>query len=128
MSVDRRQNPAPHAWLRLLTSASALAAALTQAPSAEARLADYVNTLRGSNSAPGYSRGNTFPAVTLPFGFNFWTPVTDANSERWLYTYTDAKLNGFAVSHEPSPWIADHGALQIMPMTGTLKVDAGERA
>jgi hypothetical protein len=42
-------------------------------------LADYVNTLRGSHSnayiEDGYSRGLTFPATAVPFGFNMWTPV-----------------------------------------------------
>jgi len=90
-------------------------------------LVDYVNTLRGSNSSPEFSYGNTFPAVAVPFGFNFWTPVTEPNSDRWLYTYAAKHIVGFAVSHEPSPWIADHGSLQVMPMLGQLRVDATAR-
>src|SRR4051812_49757682 len=84
-------------------------------------LSDYVNPLRGTDSQPGYSRGNTFPAATLPFGFNFWTPVTDGNSDNWLYAYGKTQIQGISVSHEPSPWIADHGTIQIMPMTGSLR-------
>jgi predicted alpha-1,2-mannosidase len=95
---------------------------------AQARpLVEYVNTLRGSDSSPEFSRGNTFPAVALPFGFNFWTPVTEANSDRWLYTYRAKHIVGFAVSHEPSPWIADHGSIQVMPMFGKLRIGAAER-
>ena len=91
-------------------------------------LSDSVNTLRGTNSNRDYSRGNTFPAVALPFGFNFWTPVTEGNSARWLYRYNAPSIQGFAVSHEPSPWIGDHGSLQVMPMTGKLRVAPKARA
>ncbi len=95
---------------------------------AESRpLTDYVNTLRGSDSSPEFSRGNTFPAVALPFGFNFWTPVTEGNSDRWLYAYRAKHISGFSVSHEPSPWTQDHGSLQIMPMFGKLRIRPGDR-
>ena len=65
----------------------------------ERSLVEYVNTLRGSDSTPEFSHGNTFPAVAVPFGFNFWTPVTEINSETWLYTYRAKQLTGFSVSH-----------------------------
>lgn len=89
---------------------------------------DYVNTLRGTDSTPDFSRGNTFPAVTLPFGFNFWTPVTEGNSDGWLYKYRASTIQGFAVSHEPSPWIGDYASLQVMPSTGAVKLDPESRA
>ena len=92
------------------------------------RLSDYVNTLRGSDSNPDFSYGNTFPAVALPFGFNFWTPITEADSDSWLYNYASSTIKGFAVSHEPSPWIEDHGSIQVMPMSGQLRLSAQDRA
>ena len=91
-------------------------------------LSQYVNTLRGSDSDVNFSHGNTFPAVAVPFGFNFWTPVTEANSDRWLYNYNTRTISGFAVSHEPSPWIADHGSFQIMPMLDELRMAPKDRA
>ncbi|MEV6928138.1 GH92 family glycosyl hydrolase [Dactylosporangium sp. NPDC051485] len=91
------------------------------------RLSDYVDTRRGSNSSFSYSRGNTFPGTTVPNGFNFWTPVTDGNSDGWLYEYNATTVQGFAVSHEPSPWIGDYGQLQVMPMTGGLKTTPDAR-
>jgi predicted alpha-1,2-mannosidase len=95
---------------------------------AEARpLVDYVNTLRGSDSSPDFSRGNTFPAVAVPFGFNFWTPITEIDSESWLYTYAAHHITGFGVSHEPSPWIGDHGSFQILPLFANLRVSGDER-
>lgn len=90
-------------------------------PDARREPADYVDTRRGSNANGEYSRGNTFPAVALPHGFNFWTPVTDA-SGNWLYQYQAHKgpdnrprLQAFALSHEPSPWMGDRQTLQLMP-------------
>ncbi|MEN0129193.1 MAG: GH92 family glycosyl hydrolase [Brevundimonas sp.] len=85
------------------------------------RLSSYVDTRRGSNSSGSYSRGNTFPGTTVPNGFNFWTPVTNGNADNWLYEWNKSTVQGFAISHEPSPWIGDYGQLQIMPMTGGVK-------
>ncbi|WP_222123108.1 GH92 family glycosyl hydrolase [Streptomyces sp. SLBN-118] len=84
------------------------------------RLSDYVDTRRGSNSTPDFSRGNTFPGSTVPNGFNFWTPITEGNSDSWLYKYGSSTVQGFGISHEPSPWIGDYGQLQVMPMTGSV--------
>ena len=36
--------------------------------------ADYVSTLTGTLSHHAFSTGNTYPAVALPWGMNFWTP------------------------------------------------------
>ena len=105
-----------------------LGASLTFAHELRAQpLSNYVNTLRGTNSTPEFSRGNTFPAVAVPFGFNFWTPITEANSDRWLYQYGAQAISGFAVSHEPSPWVQDHGSLQVMPMLGKLRTAPNDR-
>ena len=92
-----------------------------------ARLSDLVDTRRGSNSDVSYSRGNTFPGSTVPNGFNFWTPITNGNSDGWLYQYNSSTVQGFGVSHEPSPWIGDYGQLQVMPMTGSIKTTPDAR-
>ncbi|OAS82678.1 GH92 family glycosyl hydrolase [Metabacillus litoralis] len=83
---------------------------------------DYVNILRGTNSNSTFSRGNNFPAVAVPHGFNFWTPVTDAGSISWLYTYQQAnnsenlpEIQAFSLSHETSPWMGDRQTFQVMP-------------
>jgi len=39
-------------------------------------LSDYVSTLVGTQSDWTFSTGNTYPAIALPWGMNFWTPVT----------------------------------------------------
>jgi predicted alpha-1,2-mannosidase len=93
-----------------------------------AKFSDYVNTLRGSNSFPEYSRGNTFPAVAVPFGFNFWSPMTDANSTKWIYQYAKTKIEAFTISHMPSPWISDRQTFQFMPMSDKLVTNRAARA
>lgn len=89
--------------------------------SADTHLSDYVYTLRGTNSNSVFSRGNNIPAVTLPHGFNFWVPVTDASSD-WMYQYQERndannrpRLQAFSLSHEPSPWMGDRQTFQMMP-------------
>ncbi|QND51264.1 alpha-1,2-mannosidase [Phyllobacterium sp. 628] len=92
-------------------------------------LAQYVNTLRGANSSGDFTRGNTFPATALPFGFNFWTPV-NRDDNNWFYQFKSStnpdagnegtvldKIMAFAVVHMPSPWIGNRQSLQIMPIS-----------
>lgn len=52
-------------------------------PFVKQALADYVNTMRGANSSGDFTRGNTFPAIAVPFGFNFWTPV-NRDDNNWF--------------------------------------------
>ena len=66
-----------------------LAAACT-GPVRETRVtepADYVSTLVGTQSDFTLSTGNTYPAIALPWGMNFWTPQTGKNGDGWAYTY-----------------------------------------
>ncbi len=90
--------------------------------------AELVNPLVGSASTPLLSAGNTYPAIALPWGMNFWTPQTGNMANGWIYQYHDHKINGFRQTHEPSPWINDYGAFALMPVTGSLVVDEKERA
>jgi len=89
---------------------------------------DYVNPLMGTQSHYELSNGNTYPAVALPWGMNFWTPQTGKMGDGWQYTYDAYKINGFKQTHQPSPWMNDYGQFAIMPVTGHLKVDQKSRA
>ncbi|MBS1747455.1 MAG: GH92 family glycosyl hydrolase [Bacteroidetes bacterium] len=89
---------------------------------------DYVNTLMGTESDYALSNGNTYPAVALPWGMNFWTPQTGKNGDGWQYTYTAKKIRGFKQTHQPSPWMNDYGMFSLMPVTNNLKVDEEKRA
>lgn len=89
---------------------------------------DYVSTLVGTQSKHSFSTGNTYPAIAMPWGMNFWTPQTGKMGNGWVYTYDADKIRGFKQTHQPSPWINDYGQFAIMPVTGTLKVDEDSRA
>jgi predicted alpha-1,2-mannosidase len=91
-------------------------------------LIKYANPLIGAESTFELSSGNTYPAVALPFGMNFWTPQTSVNEDKWLYNYDARKISGFRCTHQPSPWMGDYGAFSIMPMTGSLFLNDEQRA
>jgi len=89
---------------------------------------DYVNTLMGSDSEYKLSTGNTYPAIALPWGMNFWTPQTGKMGDGWVYGYNANKIRGFKQTHQPSPWINDYGQFSIFPETGDLKINEDDRA
>jgi len=91
-------------------------------------LVDYVNTLMGTDSKGSLSNGNTYPAIAMPWGMNFWMPQTGRMGDGWAYTYASDKIRGFKQTHQPSPWINDYGQFSIMPMTSNLKIDENARA
>ena len=80
-----------------------------------------VNPLMGTASTFAFSHGNTYPAVAVPWGMNFWSPQTGENGSGWMYAYADSLLRGFRQTNQPSPWINDYGTFSIMPLSGDLK-------
>ncbi|VXB56125.1 Alpha-1,2-mannosidase [Microbacterium sp. 8M] len=114
---------------------------------------DRVDTRRGSHAGPQFSRGNTIPITAAPHGFCFLTPATDAGDVRWPYRpflHDDVasdgipsvgapsvgspsvgeglrRLEAVQFSHQPSPWIGDHGVLQLMPFIGEPHSDRAAR-
>ena len=90
--------------------------------------ADLANPLMGTDSEYLLSHGNTYPAVALPFGMNFWTPQTRRNGDGWAYTYDDHKITGIKQTHQPSPWINDYAAFSLMPVTGGFRITEEQRA
>jgi predicted alpha-1,2-mannosidase len=89
---------------------------------------DYVSTLVGTHSKYTLSTGNTYPAIALPWGMNFWTPQTGKMGDGWAYVYDADKIRGFKQTHQPSPWINDYGQFSLMPVTGKTVFDEEERA
>jgi len=96
--------------------------------SRKASLVEYVNPLVGTDSDHSLSNGNTYPAIALPWGMNFWTPQTNKMGNGWGYMYHDVKIRGFKQTHQPSPWINDYAAFSLFPETGELIVDENRRA
>lgn len=76
--------------------------------------------------------GQTIPAVLVPNGMNFWTAVTEPDTEKKSvspYYYFRDKIRGFRNSH----WIVggctqDYGSVSIMPVFGELKCTSEDRA
>jgi predicted alpha-1,2-mannosidase len=89
---------------------------------------ELVNPLMGTDSEFRLSTGNTYPAIAMPWGMNFWTPQTRNMNNGWAYTYDDFKIQGIKQTHQPSPWINDYGAFSLMAVTGKLKFAGEERA
>lgn len=88
----------------------------------------YVNPLVGTLSKHSLSSGNTYPAIALPWGMNFWTPQTGKMGDGWAYTYDADKIRGIKQTHQPSPWINDYAQFAIMPATGDIVFDEESRA
>ena len=89
---------------------------------------DYVSTLVGTQSSFQLSTGNTYPAIAMPWGMNFWVPQTGKNGDGWQYTYDAHKIRGFKQTHQPSPWINDYGQFSLMPTVGEPVFDENARA
>jgi predicted alpha-1,2-mannosidase len=89
---------------------------------------DFVNPLMGTQSKPELSNGNTYPAIALPWGMNYWTPQTGKMGNGWAYTYDADKIRGFKQTHQPSPWMNDYGQFAVMPVTGAKRFTQDARA
>ena len=88
---------------------------------------DQVRTTRGTQSSDRFSRGNCAPLVGRPHGFVFGLPMTDGGNRGWPYSYHEAndaanasRLQSFATSHIPSPWMGDRGVFQFFPSPHAL--------
>ena len=89
---------------------------------------DFVNPLMGSDSDHDLSTGNTYPAIAMPWGMNFWVPQTGKMGDGWIYTYSARKIRGLKQTHQPSPWINDYGQFSLMPTVGKPIFDEEKRA
>ena len=114
---------------KLLILAITLCSSLFTVDAADKKdLVDYVNPLVGSQSKISLSTGNTYPAIAMPWGMNFWMPQTGKMGDGWAYTYDADKIRGFKQTHQPSPWINDYGQFAIMPVTGKVVFNQDKRA
>ena len=112
----------------LLTSLLTVASLTAKAAVTHAEPVDYVSTLVGTESKIALSTGNTYPAVAMPWGMNFWMPQTGKMGNGWAYVYSADKIRGFKQTHQPSPWINDYGQFSILPITGKPEFDQDKRA
>jgi predicted alpha-1,2-mannosidase len=89
---------------------------------------EWINPLMGTDSKGSLSNGNTYPAIAVPWGMNFWSPQTNTMGNGWMYQYSADKIRGFKQTHQPSPWMNDYGQFAIMPVTGKLMFNQDARA
>ena len=117
--------------MRRIFSALAMVLVLTGIPvlaQDASHTVDLVNPLVGTDSEPALSNGNTYPAIAVPWGMNFWAPVTNPDRRSgWAYNYDDYKIRHFKQTHQPSPWINDYGVFALMPMTGDIEFSTKDR-
>ena len=98
-----------------------------EAPKVYDHLSDYINPLRGTNSTGSFSRGLTVPAVTVPNGFNYYTPVTNTRSNApYFYQLSDSKntMAHFEITHIASNWVGGWGSWQFMANTSVAYASA----
>lgn len=110
-----------HTVLAVLSLTSSMALAADVSP------VTLVNPLMGTDSAPGFSHGNQYPAIALPFPEHTWAPYTQPEKDSFYYQYGHNQIRGIRQTHQPSPWIADYGTFSLMPVSGKLAVKEDER-
>ena len=91
-------------------------------------LVSLANPLQGTDSTGGFSHGNTYPSIAVPFPMNAWAPYTQPARDSFYYQYRQNKIRGIRQTHQPSPWIGDYANFSLMPVSGKLAVTENDRA
>lgn len=91
------------------------------------RYLNYVNVKQGTDSLPRFSNGNTLPLTQLPFAMAGFAPQTKSNMDSWFYHPKDRSIEGIRLTHQPSPWMGEYGAINLLPQIGTPKSNPDER-
>ena len=99
---------------KLLILAITLCSSLFTVDAADKKdLVDYVNPLVGSQSKISLSTGNTYPAIAMPWGMNFWK---------------DGRRLGVHIRRGQDPWFqADSSAQPVDQRLRTVCHHAGCR-
>jgi predicted alpha-1,2-mannosidase len=86
-----------------------------------------VNLLQGTDSTRSFSRGNTLPIATLPFGMAHWTLQSAADTS-WMFQPGERRIQGFRSTHQLSPWLSDYGHATFLPFCGEINPAPSDRA
>lgn len=83
---------------------------------------NYVNTKIGTENSPRFSTGNVLPLVQMPFGMASFCPQTERleGQREWFFSPSKPYLEGIRLTHQPSPWIGDYGALLFVPQNDVV--------
>ena len=90
-------------------------------------LVGLVNPMQGTNSHWGFSRGNTLPLVSCPFGMTHWSPQ-NAVPDGWFFDPNRHQIQGIRGTHQPSPWMGDYGHFTVMAQAGDAALAPEARA
>ena len=84
----------------------------------------YVNPFVGTDA-----HGHTFPGASLPGGMVQLNPDTGIEGWDWCsgYHYSDSSIMGFSHLHRSGMGAGDWGDILLMPTTGKLKVELGNK-
>ncbi|MFD1466097.1 GH92 family glycosyl hydrolase [Lapidilactobacillus mulanensis] len=75
-----------------------------------------IDTRQGTENNYRFSNGNTLPLTGAPFAMNYFTIQTNGDQGSWFFDPHARRLEGFRLTHQPSPWIGDFQHLQILPL------------
>ena len=87
-------------------------------------LLETIDTRFGTASKHAFSRGNTLPYTSIPFGMNYFVPQTSDQEGAWFFDPHLPIFQGIRLTHQPSPWIGDYSWLLLTPVTGQLGGDS----
>lgn len=79
---------------------------------------DTIDTRHGSLNKVGFSNGNTLPYTGTPFGMNYFV-LQSQNDSNWYFDPNYPIIQGFRLTHQPSPWMGDYSWMVFSPITGT---------
>ncbi len=109
------------------TFAASTSAGQRETISAPNTAADMVNLLQGTDSTPAFSRGNTLPIASLPFGMAHWTIQSHVDTP-WMFQPGVRRIQGLRCTHQLSPWLGDYGYATFLPISGDVNSGADDRA
>ncbi|MEC6746966.1 GH92 family glycosyl hydrolase [Marinilactibacillus sp. XAAS-LB27] len=78
---------------------------------------DSIDTRHGTLNKVGYSNGNTLPYTGTPFGMNYFV-LQSQNDSNWFFDPTYPLIQGFRLTHQPSPWMGDYSWMVFSPISG----------
>jgi putative alpha-1,2-mannosidase len=81
----------------------------------------------GTDSTHSFSRGNTLPIASRPFGMVHWTLQSGADTP-WMFQPGERRIQGFRSTHQLSPWLSDYGHAAFLPFCGEINPDSSKRA
>ncbi len=94
----------------------------------DADLTRWVDPLIGTDTSYELSRGNTFPAITRPWGMTSWAPQTGSYENALFYEYKAETFTGIRATHQASVWMGGYGEFSFMAVTGTPGLLPQQRA